>query len=134
MSTQATPSAEYQATACILCNLNCGLKVKTEAGHITKIIGDKDHPVSQGYVCEKTQRLDYYQNSPDRLQTPMRRRADGSYEPIDWETAISEIASKMTAVRDQFGGERILYYGGGGQGNHLCGGYANSWLKKPSIF
>ncbi|MEM1190045.1 MAG: molybdopterin-dependent oxidoreductase [Pseudomonadota bacterium] len=124
---------DYKSTACILCNINCGLKVKTDNGHIVKIIGDKAHPASQGYVCEKTQRLDYYQNSPDRLQSPMRRRPDGSYEAIDWETAIREVADKFTAVRDKHGGERILYYGGGGQGNHLCGGYANSWLKALGV-
>ncbi|MEM9315777.1 MAG: molybdopterin-dependent oxidoreductase, partial [Pseudomonadota bacterium] len=124
---------DYKSTACILCNINCGLKVKTDNGHIVKIIGDKAHPASQGYVCEKTQRLDYYQNSPDRLQSPMRRRPDGSYEAIDWDTAIREVADKFTAVRDKRGGERILYYGGGGQGNHLCGGYANSWLKALGV-
>ena len=124
---------DMKATACILCSLNCGLKVKTEGTHLTKIIGDKDHPVSEGYVCEKTQRLDYYQNGPDRLQTPMRRKADGTYEAIDWDTAIREVAQKFAEVRDTFGGERILYYGGGGQGNHLCGGYANSWLKALGV-
>jgi anaerobic selenocysteine-containing dehydrogenase len=29
-------------------------------------------------------------------------------------------------VRDRFGGESIFYYGGGGQGNHLCGAYATA--------
>ncbi|MGA4814620.1 hypothetical protein ACPA9J_01035 [Pseudomonas aeruginosa] len=61
-------------TACILCSLNCGLEVQTENGRISKIRGDDDHPASQGYVCEKSQRMDYYQNGADRLDTPMRRR------------------------------------------------------------
>ncbi len=126
-------NADLKSTACILCELNCGIKVRTDGSHISKIIGDKAHPVSEGYVCEKTQRLDYYQNSPDRLTSPMRRRDDGSYEAIDWDTAIREVAEKFTQVRDQFGGERILYYGGGGQGNHLGGGYANSWLKALGV-
>jgi anaerobic selenocysteine-containing dehydrogenase len=56
----------------------------------------------------------------------MRRCDDGSYETIDWDTAFSEIAKKMAAVRDTYGGERIFYYGGGGQGNHLGGAYAPS--------
>lgn len=117
---------QWQATACILCSLNCGLEVQTKDRHIVKIKGDKRHPVSQGYLCEKAQRLDHYQNGADRLTTPMRRRPDGSYEAIDWITAIREVAAKLTAVRDQHGGDKIVYYGGGGQGNHLCGSYGRS--------
>ncbi len=67
---------EWQKTACIICALNCGLEVQTggEGGRrITRIRGDKAHPVSQGYVCEKSQRMDYYQNGADRLTSPMRK-------------------------------------------------------------
>lgn len=106
MSTAA--DTEWKSTACILCALNCGLKVKTEDGRITKIIGDKEHPISQGYVCEKAQRMDYYQNGADRLSSPMRRKADGSYEAIDWDTAIKEVAAKLKGVKDAHGGESIL--------------------------
>ena len=89
-----TPSPQWKKTACILCSLNCGLEVQTENGRISKIRGDDDHPASQGYVCEKSQRMDYYQNGADRLDTPMRRRPDGSYEAIDWDTAIREVADQ----------------------------------------
>lgn len=114
-----TPSPQWKKTACILCSLNCGLEVQTENGRISKIRGDDDHPASQGYVCEKSQRMDYYQNGADRLDTPMRRRPDGSYEAIDWDTAIREVAEKFLAIKRRHGGESILYYGGGAQGNHL---------------
>lgn len=126
-------SDEWQRTACILCSINCGLKVKTENGRITKIIGDKDHPISEGYVCEKAQRLDYYQNGADRITSPMRRKDDGSYEAVDWDTAITEIAAKLKTVRDNHGGDKILYYGGGGQGNHLGGAYTDSLLKALGV-
>jgi len=120
----------WQNTACILCSINCGIKVRTDGNrHITKIIGDKEHPISLGYVCEKAQRLDFYQNGADRLTSPMRRTPDGTYEAVDWDTAISEITARMVTVRDQYGGDKILYYGGGGQGNHLGGAYVDAWLK-----
>lgn len=123
-------AGNWKNTACILCSINCGLKVQTD-GHrqITKIVGDKQHPTSRGYVCEKAQRLNYYQNAEDRLTSPMRRTADGSYQAVDWDTAIREITQRMTAVRDTHGGDKILYYGGGGQGNHLGGAYIEAWLK-----
>lgn len=129
-ATQAT--ADWQPTACILCSLNCGLEVQlggADGRHIERMRGNKAHPGSQGYTCEKSQRLDYYQNAADRLTSPLRRRPDGTFEAIDWDTAITEIAEKFLAIKQQHGGETILYYGGGGQGNHLGGSYADSTLK-----
>jgi formate dehydrogenase len=77
--------------------------------------------------------MDHYQNGADRIDSPMRRRADGSYERIDWLTAIREIAAKLDGIRGQHGGETILYYGGGGQGNHLGATYADSTLKALGV-
>ena len=129
----ATDSTEWKKTACIICALNCGLEVKTEGRRIVRIRGDKAHPMSQGYVCEKSQRMDYYQNGADRLESPMRRRPDGTYEAIDWTTAIREIAAKLSAIKARHGGESILYYGGGSQGNHLGGVYGDSTIKALGI-
>lgn len=128
-----TSSAEWKKTACILCSLNCGLEVQTANGHIKKIRGDDDHPASKGYLCEKSQRMDYYQNGADRLSSPMRRKPDGSYEAIDWDTAIREVAQKFLAIKQKHGGESILYYGGGAQGNHLGGAYGDSTLKALGV-
>ncbi|NPU92987.1 MAG: molybdopterin-dependent oxidoreductase [Gammaproteobacteria bacterium] len=123
----------WKKTACILCSLNCGLEVQTDGRRITKIRGDDDHPTSHGYVCEKSQRMDYYQNGADRLTSPMRRRPDGSYEAISWDTAIREVAQKFKAIKSKYGGESILYYGGGGQGNHLGGAYGDATLKALGV-
>lgn len=122
-------TTDWKPTACILCECNCGLEVQLggEGGtHFTKLRGDERHPASQGYACEKPHRLDLYQHARDRLSSPLRRRADGTFEAIDWDTAIREVAARLASVRDRFGGESILYYGGGGQGNHLPGAYATS--------
>jgi anaerobic selenocysteine-containing dehydrogenase len=123
----------WKKSACIICSINCGLEIKTEDGRITKVKGDKDNPISQGYICEKSQRMDFYQNGADRIDSPKRRKADGTYENIDWDTAIHEIAEKFKAIQQKHGGESILYYGGGSQGNHLGGTYADSTIKALGI-
>lgn len=125
--------SHWKPTACLICSLNCGIEVQTEAGRITRVRADKNHPVSQGYLCEKAQRMDAYQQGRDRLSSPMRRRADGTYEAIGWDTAIAEIAAKLAAVRDEHGGESIFYYGGGAQGNHLPGVYAQSTIAALGV-
>lgn len=113
----------HLATACILCECNCGVTVELDGRRLKTIRGDKSHPASQGYTCEKAMRLDHYQNGGKRLTSPLRRTADGFYEEIDWDTAISEIVSKIKEIP----GHQILFYGGGGQGNHLGRVYATAW-------
>ena len=123
------PSSEWKSTACILCECNCGIEVQLggpDGRRLVRVRGDDAHPISQGYACEKPSRLDYYQNGPHRLTKPLRRRADGSFEEIDGDTAIREVAARFAAVRDAHGGESIFYYGGGGQGNHLPGAYGRA--------
>lgn len=118
-------AAPWQPTACILCACNCGVEVQVDGRHLVRVRGDRRHPASQGYACEKAQRLPYYQGA-QRLTAPLRRRPDGTYEEIDWETAIREVAAGFAAVRDAHGGASIMYYGGGGQGNHLGGAYSRA--------
>ena len=124
-----TVAPVWHSTACILCECNCGIVVSLEDRTLSKIRGDKDHPASQGYTCNKALRLDHYQNNRNRLTSPLRRRADGSYEEIDWDTAISELAERFGQIRDTVGGDKVFYYGGGGQGNHLGGAYSGAFLK-----
>src|SRR5512143_942492 len=98
---------DWKATACILCECNCGLEVQLggdDGRHLLKLRGDKRHPASRGYACEKPHRLDYYQHGRDRLTTPLERRDDGSFAPISWDKAIAEVAQRLARVRDQHGG------------------------------
>jgi anaerobic selenocysteine-containing dehydrogenase len=110
-------------SACILCYVNCGIEVATEGRKITRVRGDRANARSQGYLCQKAQRLQWYGDHADRLTTPLRRRPDGSHEPIPWEAAFAEIAARLNEIRARHGGEAFGFYGGGGQGNHLGGAY-----------
>jgi anaerobic selenocysteine-containing dehydrogenase len=125
----AMPSADWKKTACNLCYVNCGLEVLIENDRITKVRGDRDNPKSQGYLCNKAARIPFYAHHRDRLTTPLRRRADGGFDAIDWDTAIAEIAARLREVVDRHGGKSIALYGGGGQGNHAGGAYANAMLR-----
>jgi len=131
----ARKSDDWQSTACILCSLNCGVKVQIadDGKTIARTKGDENHPASRGYLCNKASRLNYYQNRADRLLSPMRRTASGDYEAVEWDTAIGEIAAKLGAIRDAHGGDKIFYYGGGGQGNHLPGAYARTTLQTLGV-
>jgi anaerobic selenocysteine-containing dehydrogenase len=122
---------DWQPSACILCECNCGIEIRLgdDGRTFDRIRGDKAHPASQGYTCEKALRLNHYQNGQRRLTSPLRRRDDGTFEEVSWDVAIAEVAQKFAAVRDAHGGETIFYYGGGGQGNHLGGAYSGATLR-----
>jgi len=129
MAPSAAATSDWKKNACILCECNCGIEVQLggeDGRRIARVRGDDTHPASQGYACEKPSRLDFYQNGPHRLKAPLRRRADGSFEEVDWDTAIREVSERLAAVRDAHGGQSIFYYGGGGQGNHLPGAYGRT--------
>src|SRR6266536_1909254 len=124
-----TTTPGWKPTACILCECNCGLEVELggDGGrHLVRVRGDKRHPSSRGYACEKPHRLDHYQHGRDRVTSPLRRKEDGTFETIGWDVAIREVAARLAAVRDAHGGDAIFYYGGGGQGNHLPGAYSTA--------
>jgi anaerobic selenocysteine-containing dehydrogenase len=116
-------------TACPLCSRNCGLEVEIQEGKFTKIKGDYKHPISQGYICQKAARLEYYQNHDDRLRYPLKRQKDGTFVRINWETALSEIAEQLNQIKKQHGGKSFAVVGGGGQGNHWGGVYSSQMLS-----
>ncbi|MGI8335789.1 molybdopterin-dependent oxidoreductase [Actinomadura scrupuli] len=131
MSGQRTTTGDWRSSACILCECNCGVEILIgENGRsFDRVRGDRLHPSSQGYTCNKALRLDHYQNGrTGRITRPLRRRPDGTFEEIDWDTAISEIAERFKGIQQAYGGESIFYYGGGGQGNHLGGAYSSATL------
>jgi anaerobic selenocysteine-containing dehydrogenase len=128
------PSAdEWKKTACSLCYMNCGLEVQIEGHRITKVRGDKDNERTEGYICQKGLRMAFYGDHADRLTTPLRRRADGTHEPITWEQAIEEIAAKLRRIRDEDmatgrSGSFALV-GGGGQGNVSAGPHGHALMR-----
>jgi anaerobic selenocysteine-containing dehydrogenase len=122
-------TAQWRKTACNLCYVNCGIEVLVAQGRVTKVRGDRDHPKSRCYLCNKAVRIPYYAHHRDRLTSPLRRRADGGFDAIDWDTAIAEIAGRLRGVIERHGAKTLALYGGGGQGNHAGGLYAGAFLR-----
>ncbi len=94
------------------CYDGCGIVVERTAGRVTRVLGDPDHPISRGKLCQKCA-LAYngaWRDPDARLQLPLRRRGpkpNGSsnpatrFEPISWSDALAEIATHLhQAVRD----------------------------------
>ncbi len=122
-------NATDQPTVCVLCSHNCALRVDVEDGHITAVRADKNSAITQGYICNKGVTITEYIDHGQRLEQPLRRRDDGSFEPVDWDTAITEIAAKIKGLIDEHGPRSLALAGIGGQGNHMDAPYGTAFLR-----
>ncbi|MCB9881836.1 MAG: molybdopterin-dependent oxidoreductase [Planctomycetes bacterium] len=105
---------EVKRTACNRdCPDTCAMIVTVEDGRAVRLQGDKDDPVTQGFLCERTSRFLGRQYAPDRFTRPMLRR-DGTLEPIDWKTALDLAADRLRQAHTAFGPASILHYRSGG--------------------
>ena len=80
----------------------------------SKVRGDKDNPVSEGYICRKGMNIAYHQHNKDRVLFPLKKVGDG-FQRVSWEQAISEISEKLKGILDQHGPRTLASLVGGGE-------------------
>ena len=97
-------SVTIKKSICHLCLAHCGINISIDNDRFCKIEPNINDPVSQGYICEKAQKLIGFQHSQDRILTPLKR-TNGSFIPITWEQALTEISDKLKTIS----GDRIFY-------------------------
>jgi anaerobic selenocysteine-containing dehydrogenase len=100
---------------CRLCMGHCGVVATVdESGRLLRIRGDQDDPQTLGYACFKGLNAPEAHASPERILAPMKRGADGRFDPIPLEQALDEIAAKLAAILAEDGPEAVAGYKGGG--------------------
>lgn len=97
-----------------LCNRDCPdvcaiVATVEDDGRVSRIQGDKDHPITRGFLCERTSKYLDRQYSPERLTTPLLRR-NGVLEPATWDEALDFIAERLVAIRRESGPAAIFHY------------------------
>lgn len=93
----------------------CGLIITIEDDRVVRIQGDPDHPVTQGFICQRTSRFPDRQYSSERLTRPLlRRHKGGEFEQISWTEALDLLADRLLQFRRESGAASIL--------QHRCGG------------
>ena len=118
----------------------CGVLITVEDGRATKIQGDPEHPVTQGFLCAKVAKYLDRVYSPERVLYPMRRvapkgpagaaqlrscapgqpkaavptQAQDGWQRISWDEALDDITARFRSISAEFGSEAILPYSYGG--------------------
>ncbi|MGD9242564.1 MAG: molybdopterin-dependent oxidoreductase [Desulfobacterales bacterium] len=100
----------------------CGLEATVIDDRVSRIRGDRDHPLTRGICCIKGLKLLERLDHPQRLTSPLKR-AGRKWVPLTWPEALDDIADRLTRTIGQFGSAAILNYAGSGIcGNRLQGG------------
>lgn len=106
-------------SVCRSCHGGCGVLLHVRDGRLVKVEGDREGPLNHGRLCPiGTVTLDIVYN-PKRQHHPMRRigpRGSGQWARISWDEALDEIATRLDAIRKEFGPEAIAL--GTGTGRH----------------
>ena len=83
------------------CPDTCALLTTVKNGVATQVQGNPDHPQTGGVLCNKVSRYAERTYHTERLLTPFRRagpKGSGQFEPVSWDTAISDIAARLTSI------------------------------------
>lgn len=95
------------------CPDTCALVTTVENGVAISVQGAKEHPTTDGFLCNKVNRYLERTYSKDRVLFPMKRvgkKGEGKFERITWDEALDTIAEKFKSIADEFGPEAILPY------------------------
>ena len=110
MTTADKSSVHYRA--CNLCEAICGIEIRSRRQGQTAgldIRGDKDDPLSRGYICPKAVALQDLHYDKDRLKYPVRRTPHG-WQRIGWDEAFDEVTQNLKRIHATFGRNSIATY------------------------
>jgi anaerobic selenocysteine-containing dehydrogenase len=104
------PLRKCNTTCPLDCFDSCSLEVIVDdKGDILSIEGNKEHPITKGFICEKGKKhLERVRNS-SRLKYPMMK-INGEWKKISWDEALHIIAVKTQEYIKEYGTRSIGLY------------------------
>jgi len=104
----ALPAAATRTTrtTCGYCGVGCALEVHVAGDQVVSVTPARDGPVNRGHACVKGRFAHGFVRSPQRVTTPLLRRA-GQLRPVSWEEALGFVASELQRIRSTHGPDAI---------------------------
>lgn len=125
------------ATHCPYCALQCGMIVHGSNGIGVPSVRPRDFPTNGGGLCQKGWTAAEVLADGVRLDTPLlRHRRDEPLYPVDWNTALDHVVTRLTALRENHGPDAVGVFGGGGLTNekaYLLGKFARVALGTSQV-
>lgn len=124
-------------TVCQGCHSECGVLVQVEDGKVTRIEGDPRHPATRGFICIKGQTYHQLAYHPDRVKYPLKRagaKGEGKWQRVSWEQSLSEIAAKLTEIKEKYGYEsNTVMHGTGPRASGTAIRFIGNLLNTPNL-
>ena len=111
-SVKSTRKINNITTVCGICTAHCGLILSIKDDKIIEVNGQKNHPVSKGYLCPKGKALASIIHAPDRLRHPLKKNKGGSWSEISWDSALDFLADQLKNIKDQYGPQALAVHVG----------------------
>ena len=105
---------------CRICTSVCGLLIEVDGETVTRVRGDRDHPISKGYACPKGRALPQMHHHPDRIERP-QMRIDGRLQDTSWAACLDDLGARLKAIIDEHGPESVGIFFGTGVGMDATG-------------
>ena len=117
---------------CTQCRSRCGCIAVVEDGRLRGIEPLPDHPTGQA-LCPKGRAAPELVYHPERVTTPLRRTrpkgaADPGWTPISWDEALTEIATRLSGIREVHGAEQVAFSVTTPSGSHISDSI--SWVER----
>jgi len=97
---------------CGFCSTGCSLKVLMNDAGPVGLVPDKNYPVNLGMACPKGWEALAPLRGEGRATTPLVRR-DGKLVAVDWDTAVSEMVERFSAIQAKHGPSAVAWLGTG---------------------
>ncbi|MEV4257274.1 molybdopterin-dependent oxidoreductase, partial [Spirillospora sp. NPDC049652] len=116
---------------CPLCEALCGLELTLDdADRITSVRGDRDDPLSAGFLCPKGATLGRLDGDPDRLDAPMLRGDRDDWAEVGWDEAFAAARDRLAEIIDRYGRDAVAVYVGNPAAHSVAGPLYGSALIK----
>ena len=114
--------AETVKTFCRNCGAQCSMEVDVAEGRMLGARPDGSVSPYGGYMCPKgLAAVELHNGLEARLLASLKRGAGGAFVPIDAETALDEIAAKLSALIAEHGPRSVAVYHGTGAYRSVLG-------------
>ncbi|HSR10412.1 MAG TPA: molybdopterin-dependent oxidoreductase, partial [Thermodesulfobacteriota bacterium] len=95
-------------TFCNACGNRCGIFAYVKSGRLWKIEGNPEANGNLGLVCPRGHGYIHDLYSPERIKGPLKRVGE-RFEPITWDEAYKEIATKINLILMDHGPQSIFW-------------------------
>ena len=129
---------ESKQSFCRNCSALCAMTLTVEDNKILDVAPDGKASPYGAYMCAKGRSSVDFHNGENRLTQCLKRSSTGSYDPIDAQCALDEIAATLKALVDQYGPRSVALYHGTGAYRSVLGAQLEksflSAIKTPNLF